>query len=192
VEPIRHFLLEPLQDLSSSVPMPWRVAIVLGPPLLLALLLVPRLLRLLLELLSVAIGGLGRGYAWVEYQLVRLLRRLGQQPWSLVGTLDDGVERVVLRTSRATRDTARSPLLRKVVRTTLFVLAALPLLCWYAAPKIEPGTGLRTSVAHGVIWTSSFDAWVRTGTWPDPHKKPRPKPKAKPKAKARTDRSAAP
>ena len=52
VEPIRRILLEPLQDLSSSVPIIWRVAIVLGPPLLLALLLVPRLVRLLLELLS--------------------------------------------------------------------------------------------------------------------------------------------
>jgi hypothetical protein len=191
VEPIRRFLLEPLQDLSSSAPMPWRVAIVLGPPLLLALLLVPRILRLLLELLSVALDGLGRGYAWIEYQTVRLIRRLGHQPWSLVGALDDGVEQLVLRSTKATRGTARSPLLRKAIRTTLLVLAAVPLLCWYVAPKIEPGSGLRTTLGQGVTWTSSFDAWVRTGTWPHPRHKPRAKP-AKHKPKPSPDRPAAP
>jgi hypothetical protein len=191
VEPIRRFVLEPLQDLSSSVPMPWRVAIVLGPPLLLALLLVPRLLRLLLELLSVALDGLGRGYAWVEYQLVRLVRRLGHQPWSLVSALGDGVEQVVLRSTRVIRETARSRLLRKAIRTTLLVLAAVPLLCWYVAPKIEPGSGLRTTLGQGVRWTSSFDAWVRTGTWPHPRHKARAKP-TKRKPKPSRDRPAAP
>jgi hypothetical protein len=191
VEPIRRFVLEPLQDLSSSVPMPWRVAIVLGPPLLLALLLVPRLLRLLLELLSVALDGLGRGYAWVEYQVVRLVRRHGHQPWSLVSALGDGVEQVVLRSTRVIRETARSRLLRKAIRTTLLVLAAVPLLCWYVAPKIEPGSGLRTTLGQGVRWTSSFDAWVRTGTWPHPRHKARAKP-TKRKPKPSRDRPAAP
>jgi hypothetical protein len=192
VEPIRRFLLEPLHDLSASVPMPWRVAIVLGPPLLFALLLLPRLLRLLLELLSAAVEGLGHAYAWIEYQLVRQLRHLGHQPWPLVGSLDDGAERLIVGSAKAARTTARSPLLRKAVRTTVVVLAALPLLCWYTAPRIEPGTSLRTTVARGVIWTSSFDAWVRTGAWPHAGKKPSPKPKPKHKHKAKREGPAGP
>ena len=191
MEPIRRLVLEPLHDLASSVPMPWRVAIVLGPPLLLALLLLPRILKLALELLAVALYGLGRGYAWAEYQFVRMVRRRDHRPWSLVGALGDGVEQLVLRSTKTTKSAARSPVLRKAVRTTLLVLVAIPLLCWYAAPKVKPGSELRTTLGHGVTWTSSFDSWVRTGNWPQSRDNTRAKPpKRKPKPKA--ERSATP
>lgn len=188
MEPIRRFLLQPLQEAASSLPLPWRVALTLGPPLVLALLLGPRLLGLVLRLLSGMLESLGRGYAWVEYQVLRLVRRFGQQPWALVGVLDDGIEAAIVRGTRKTAAIARSPLLRRAIRLTLLGLTAIPLLCWYLAPKVEPGTQLQSKLAQGVAWTISFDSWVRTGTWPQPSqnastKKPRHKApsKAKPK-----------
>lgn len=186
MEPIRRFLLEPLQGASSSVPLPWRVALTVGPVLLLALLLLPRLLGLTIEALSRAVEWLGSGYAWIEYRIVRSIRRYGHQPWSLVYVLDDGIEALIVQLVQRTRAIARSSLLRRAIRTTVVAVAAIPLLCWHLAPKVEPGSELRTTLRQGVVWTTSFDAWVRTGTWPQPRDKAsakKPSHKVKPKSK---------
>jgi hypothetical protein len=186
VEPIRRLLLEPLQGASSSVPLPWRVALTVGPVLLLALLLLPRLLRVTMEALSRVVEWLGGGYAWIEYQIVRPIRRFGHQPWWLVYVLDGGIEALIVRLVPRMRAIARSSLLRRAIRTTVVAAAAIPLLCWYLAPKVEPRSELRTTLRQGIVWTTSFDAWVRTGTWPQPRDKAsakKPSQKVKPKSK---------
>jgi hypothetical protein len=190
VEPIRRFLLQPLQEAASSLPLPWRVALTLGPLLLLALVVVPRLFRLVLELAARAVGSLVRGYGWAEYRLVRPIRRSGRQLWGVVGAVDDGMEALAVGGTRRIRKMGHSKLLGRAFRTTLLAVAVLPLICWYAAPKVDPGTELRGRLRQGVAWTASFDVWVRTGTWPQPREKvaaKKPAKKAEPAGKARRD-----
>jgi hypothetical protein len=190
VEPIRRFLFQPLQEASSSLPLPWRVALTLGPLLLLALVVVPRLFRLALGLVARGLGALVRGYGWAEYRLVRLIRRSGRQLWGVVGAIDDGMEALAVGGTRRIRNVGHSKLLGRAFRATLLVIAVLPLVCWYAAPKVDPGTDLRHRLRQGVVWTASFDVWVRTGTWPPPREKvaaKKPAKKAEPGREARRD-----
>lgn len=171
MEPIRRFLLQPLQEALSSLPLPWRVALTLAPLLLLALVAVPRLFRLALELIARTLEWFVRGYGWAEYRLVRLFRRSDHQLWGVVGAIDDGMEALAVRGTKRIKALGHSKLLGRMLRYTVVGIAVLPLLCWYVAPKVEPGTELRSRLRQGVAWTASFDTWVRTGTWPQPREK---------------------
>jgi hypothetical protein len=188
VEPIRRSLFQPLQEALSSLSLPWRVALTLAPLLLLALVAVPRLFRLALELVARALEWLVRGYAWAEYRLVRLVRRSDHQLWGVVGALDDGMEALAVRGPKRIKALGHSKLLGRVLRSTVVCIAVLPLLCWYVTPKVEPGTELRSRLRQGVAWTASFDIWVRTGTWPQPREKVAAKKKPQKEEPGRTAR----
>jgi hypothetical protein len=172
-------LLLPIRETVAPAPLPWRVMLTLGPLILLALWLGPSLFHLAARVAVWVLERILLGLALLEYQAVRRLRQRRRRPPQLLHTLEGGMVRLI-ESGRRVGAASSEHLVKRLVRLSLVVLAVIPILSWYLAPKTEPGTWTRSRLDRGIALTAAIDVWVVTGSWPDRQRQP-PRSKAESK-----------
>ena len=181
-------------SLLTWLPAPWQAGLALVLALLLLTKLAPRLIRGSGRLLQTEWTPFLELLTYPEYLLTSTFRRYGWQP--LPGTYAYGrlLGALALPGTRVGRWLGtrfdRRP--RFPWKTTVLIIAVLA-GCWYAAPKVPPGT-TRTLLADINTDDIHVNTWLSTGQWtpvttlsatchPAPAKNPPPKKKARSKAK---------